>query len=205
MTEPRTVAGRALHAALLWSTYPQQADADALILAIEAEAAGLTCECGHPDVCTPPAEPTLDVEYALNLLNSLGIYGPNIIHAEQGMHPDGKHSVDRTWDGPGTCVCRLPWPCEAKALGELVAALIHPDCGDHYIAGYKAATAALTPPPAEPTLDRDEAIRAALIFVFQWSDRQVETRLNAMTPLALVRALEQDGWTVARLATEGKP
>lgn len=57
---------------------------------------------------------------AADLLNSLGIYGPNIIHAEQGMHPDGKHSVDDTWDGPGWCVCRRTWSCEAKALGDLL-------------------------------------------------------------------------------------
>jgi hypothetical protein len=72
-----------------------------------------------------PAAPELRaaLERALNLVNSLGIYGPNTIHAEQGMHPAGKDSVDRTWDGPGWCVCRLPWPCEAKALGDLLAAL----------------------------------------------------------------------------------
>lgn len=63
----------------------------------------------------------------LHLLNSLGIYGPNIIHAEQGMHPDGKHSYDNTWDGPGWCVCRRTWPCEAKALGAVLARLTAKD------------------------------------------------------------------------------
>ena len=57
----------------------------------------------------------------LDLLNSLGIAGPNIRHAEQGMYPDGKHSADDTWDGPGWCVCGREWPCEAKRLYDLVA------------------------------------------------------------------------------------
>jgi len=61
-----------------------------------------------------------DPQAVLELLNSLGIAGPNIIHAEQGMWPDGKHSYEDTWDGPGWCVCRRIWPCEALQLSEAV-------------------------------------------------------------------------------------
>jgi hypothetical protein len=72
------------------------------------------------------AVPALDAERMAelgHLMNSLGIVGPNIIHAEQGMYPDGKHSYERTWDGPGWCVCRRGWPCEAQRVGDLLAAL----------------------------------------------------------------------------------
>ena len=81
---------------------------------------GPDCGCSCLNAATldrERAEPSLEV---LALLNSLGIAGPNIIHVEQGMYPDGKHSADDTWDGPGWCVCRRTWPCEALRLDTVI-------------------------------------------------------------------------------------
>jgi hypothetical protein len=53
--------------------------------------------------------------------------------------------------------------------------------------------------PQPRNLDRDEAIEKALLHTFQWSDKQYAKMRTALTEAAFVRALEQDGYTVALL------
>jgi hypothetical protein len=48
-------------------------------------------------------------------------------------------------------------------------------------------------------LDRDEAIDKALLYVLQLSGKDYRKMQTALTPVALVRALEQDGYTVVSL------
>ena len=88
-------------------------------MAAQEEQRLLDRETGYkPPIPSHPAAATR-LDEIRGLLNSLGIVGPNIIHAEQGMWPDGKHSYEDTWDGPGWCVCSRIWPCEALRLGEV--------------------------------------------------------------------------------------
>ena len=52
-------------------------------------------------------------------------------------------------------------------------------------------------PTTEAGRTRDEAIDAALLYVFQLSGRDYDKMRTALSSVAFVRALEQDGWTVA--------
>lgn len=135
MTEPTPAA--VLRAGRMNTEQALRQSLDALALRVTTSRGGYVGG-GHPHATVPsdigaveqlaqslaarlldrePAAPSLEV---LALLNSLGIAGPNIIHAEQGMYPDGKHSADDTWDGPGWCVCRRTWPCEALRLDTVI-------------------------------------------------------------------------------------
>ena len=71
--------------------------------------------------------PTAEVERIADLLNSLGIAGPNIRHGHQA-EPDPKWSHDEraVWDltkDQRWCFCGREWPCEALELATLTAAL----------------------------------------------------------------------------------
>jgi len=58
---------------------------------------------------------------------------------------------------------------------------------------------ALQAPPASAdrpeSVERDEAVRRAVLYVLQLSDKDV----RAFMPARLISALEQDGWTAVRL------
>lgn len=111
----RTKAGtNLLHALVAMTGTRDQAAYFEQVAAIEAEAAG-----GVPE--------------ALDLLNSLGIAGPNIRHALQ-VGPDPKWPAeerevyealraDPTTADDEWCVCGRLWPCEALRLGELLGSL----------------------------------------------------------------------------------
>jgi len=92
---------------------------------------------------------TIDVaERMRELLNSLGIAGPNIRHEEQ-VEPDPKWDRDEraVWEMTKDqmwCVCGREWPCEARQLAGLV------DLAEEY------ARAALGT-PASPPKDRQTA------------------------------------------------
>jgi len=64
---------------------------------------------------------------AANLLNSLGIAGPNMRHERQ-TEPDPKWDADERalWEltqDQEWCVCGRSWPCEALALADLIGSL----------------------------------------------------------------------------------
>lgn len=54
----------------------------------------------------------------------------------------------------------------------------------------------------DPTLERspEEAVGAALLYTFQLSDKDYRKMQAALSEVAFIRALEQDGYTVAPLA-----
>jgi len=49
-------------------------------------------------------------------------------------------------------------------------------------------------------LDREEAIDRALLYVFQLSGKDYEKMRTAFSSVSVIRALEQDGWTIAPTA-----
>src|SRR5674476_364683 len=58
---------------------------------------------------------------AADLLNSLGIAGPNIRHSISSRYPKPVPGLYVTFDDDRECVCGRVWPCEALQLAELVA------------------------------------------------------------------------------------
>ena len=54
------------------------------------------------------------------------------------------------------------------------------------------------------TTPREDAIERALLYVFQLSDKDFRKMQTAMSGEAFVRALEQDGYTVATLGAEAE-
>ena len=52
-------------------------------------------------------------------------------------------------------------------------------------------------PVDEPEIsEREDAVRRAVLYVLQLSDKDVK----AFMPWSLIRALEQDGWTIVRMS-----
>jgi hypothetical protein len=78
------------------------------------------------------------------------------------MYPDGKHSADDTWDGPGWCVCGRAWPCEAKRLGEVVAALATPAPPRIDVGRLARALVALARQQDPDALDADDDLVVAI-------------------------------------------
>jgi hypothetical protein len=66
-----------------------------------------------------------------DLLNSLGVIGPNIRHMPEDRDNPKRSQEDRDLDAvveqiePGSvwCVCGRRWPCETKRLVDLIDAL----------------------------------------------------------------------------------
>jgi hypothetical protein len=89
---------------------------------------------------------------------------------------------DRAEDHVASMLAAYLDPTDAERAANDVMARLHlsgydfvkrgvrpPDCGDHYIAGYRAALRA-TPDPAEPGLDVERLARAMLRQGWRWTD-----------------------------------
>lgn len=51
----------------------------------------------------------------------------------------------------------------------------------------------------ERPMTREEAVEKALLYVFQLSGKDYRKMRTALSEDSFIRALEQDGWTIARL------